>query len=230
MDDGGGGGGDRDRRIERELADLKDQLRASMSGGISAHPAMMGGGYMPMGYPSGTPMGIMGPMGGGFSGVDPMQRMSLQLAELTAQVREATAPRSSSAVQPVTVGRSAAYPNFGATAFGSVERGRLLDENEWAPRGMGAGPLLLESEAVLEESMRATMPHGAPPGSLAAFLERGATPAERANLTDLVRAVEEFERSRGLTPAVRPPEADGCVTVKLGPSLRVELRFKLADH
>jgi len=93
-----------------------------------------------------------------------------------------------------------------------------------------AGFLSLESEAVLEESLRQVTRQqgGVPPGSLASFLERGATAAERANLADLVRAVEDFERARGLAPAVRPVEADGCVTVKLGPSLRVELRFKIA--
>ena len=105
-----------------------------------------------------------------------------------------------------------------------VARGGLLED------GFSRAPLALESEQVLAESLR-VLPNGGPqPGSLAAFLSHGATRGERQNLTDLVRAVEDFERTRGLTPARRLPEPDGCVTVKLGPSLRVEMRFRLATE
>lgn len=80
---------------------------------------------------------------------------------------------------------------------------------------------------MLEEHLRRA-PKKAP-GTLAHFLERKATPAERKNLTDLVSAVEDFEAARGLAPQKRLSEPDGCVTVRLGPSLRVELRFRVAE-
>jgi hypothetical protein len=99
-------------------------------------------------------------------------------------------------------------------------RPRLLAENGYESR------LNFESEAVLQETMRGT---DTKPGSLAAYLANGATSSERQNLTDLVRAIEDFEGSRGLTPANRVVEPDGCVCVHLGPNLRVEMRFRLAS-
>ena len=141
-------------------------------------------------------------------------------------------------VQAVSYGRPQSTP-FALLENGGGGRARLLDEYEDDLRGssgfgggfggMGSASAL-ESEAVLTEHMRSTLPQGAPRGSLAAYLEHSATGAERANLTDLVRLVEDFEKQRGLAPARRPVEPDGCVTVKLGPTLRVEFRFRTADY
>ena len=214
----------------------------------------MGMGGMGMGM-GGMGMGGMG-MGG--TGVNPMvgqQILELQasmsrIANDNAQLRSSltSLSRGGPPVHAVSYGRAQPYAllenGLGGGGFGGGGRARLLDEHEVDPRGSGFGggfgagggfggggggaASALESEAVLTEHMRATLPQGAPNGSLAAFLERGATGAERANLTDLVRLVEEFEQSRGLAPARRPVEPDGCVTVKLGPSLRVEFRFRTA--
>jgi len=91
-----------------------------------------------------------------------------------------------------------------------------------------ANTLNFDSEAVLEETLR-VLPSGPNPGSLAAYLAQGATASERQNLTDLVRAIEDFESSRGLTPSNRVVEPDGCVCVNMGPNLRVEMRFRLSS-
>jgi hypothetical protein len=105
-------------------------------------------------------------------------------------------------------------------------RDRLLDEDAFGAVAFGAVALGGDSDEVLSESLRRSK---APAGTLAAFLKQGATVQEKRNLTDLVRTVETFEASRGLAPSHRVPEPDGCVTVLLGPCLRVELRFRIAD-
>lgn len=81
---------------------------------------------------------------------------------------------------------------------------------------------------MLEDSLRrvpASTLHG---NSLANWLSTQATAVERQNLTELVKIIEDFEESRGLAPpGKRPLEQDGCVTIRLGSALRVEMRFRV---
>lgn len=79
-------------------------------------------------------------------------------------------------------------------------------------------------ESLLEGELRRT---GSQPGSLAEWLQTQASPAERQNLVDLIQTIEDWEFSRGLAPVSRPREAGGCVTLRLGQHLRVEMRFKI---
>jgi len=238
-------GSNREALLEESLKQAQDALRMNNAGmGMGALGGMgsMGMGGMGMGG-----MG-MGGMGMGAMGVNPMvgqQILELQtnmsrIANDNAALRSSLSSmaRGGPPVQAVSYGRPQSTP-FALLENGGGGRARLLDEYEDDLRGssgfgggfggMGSASAL-ESEAVLTEHMRSTLPQGAPRGSLAAYLEHSATGAERANLTDLVRLVEDFEKQRGLAPARRPVEPDGCVTVKLGPTLRVEFRFRTADY
>ena len=80
---------------------------------------------------------------------------------------------------------------------------------------------------MLEENLRkipSSTLHG---NSLANWLSTQATSVERQNLTELVKLIEDFEETHGLAPrGKRPVESDGCVTIRLGSTLRVEMRFR----
>lgn len=114
-----------------------------------------------------------------------------------------------------------------------------MDEENYPPRVNNSsssnnmlatyGALIdLDADAVLEDSLRRVPSSTLHGNSLANWLSTQATAVERQNLTELVKMVEDFEAVRGLAPPGRRPlEADGCVTIRLGSSLRVEMRFRV---
>lgn len=63
--------------------------------------------------------------------------------------------------------------------------------------------------------------------SLAEWLQNSASAADRQHFIDFVQLVEDWEFAQGLSPEKRDVEPDGCVTVRLGQQLSVELRFKV---
>ena len=63
-------------------------------------------------------------------------------------------------------------------------------------------------------------------GSVGEWLSSAATPLEKRHFLELIGMLDEFEQRCGLAPANRAPvDPTGKISLTLGPSFKVEMRF-----